>query len=140
MSDAAVQKIDQGNVASRYEEIFADWVKDLGLTGLEVTPGRAVATLPQQRALRWAAGAVCGQAIMAAIDTVASLCACTSDRGSPRGTVSQNTQFIRPALDEDLRVEVNALNFGKTIGYFEARVTFLGSGKLVAHATLEFMY
>ena len=140
MSSAPDSKIDQSNVDERYAQIFADWVKAKGLSDLRVSEGFASAVLPQDPSLHWAAGAICGQAIMSAIDTVASLCASTSPHGQPRGTVSQNNQFIRPAFGEDLLIEVNALNFGRTIGYFEGRVTFVNSRKLVAHATLEFMY
>ena len=84
-------------------------------------------------------GAICGQAIIAAIDTVASLAMATSDRQA-KGTVSLNTQFIRPAFKEDLKIEVAVLNFGRTIAYAEAKVTFVESEKLVAHATLEFAF
>lgn len=140
MSSASSSKIDQDNVEEKYAQIFADWVKAKGLSEFRVTEGFASAVLRQDPSLQWAAGAICGQAIMSAIDTVASLCASTSPNGQPRGTVSQNNQFIRPAFGEDLLIEVNALNFGKTLGYFEGRVTFLKSRKLVAHATLEFMY
>jgi uncharacterized protein (TIGR00369 family) len=140
MSSAPSSKIDQKNVEEKYAEIFADWVKAKGLSEFQVTEGFASAVLRQNPSLQWAAGAICGQAIMSAIDTVASLCASTSPHGQPRGTVSQNNQFIRPAFGEDLLIEVNVLNFGKTLGYFESRVVFLESRKLVAHATLEFMY
>lgn len=140
MSSAPYSPLDQNNVEDRYAEIFADWVKAKGLSDFKVSEGFASAVLPQHPSLHWAAGAICGQAIMSAIDTVASLCASTSPHGQPRGTVSQNNQFVRPAFGEDLLIEVNALNFGKTIGYFEAKVLFVQSRKLVAHATLEFMY
>jgi uncharacterized protein (TIGR00369 family) len=127
------------NVEEVYERLFAPWVKQLGLNEIEVSEGKASAIMPQHPSLFWSGGAICGQAIMAAIDTIASLAMATTDR-QPKGTVSQNTQFIRPAFTEDLRIEVSVLNFGRTIAYAEAKVTFVESRKLVAHATLEFAF
>jgi acyl-coenzyme A thioesterase PaaI-like protein len=122
-----------------YEWLFAPWVKELGLRDFAVTPGQVVATLPQNRNLQFASGAVCGQVIMSAVDTVTSLAMSTSDRPA-KGTVYQHTHFLRPAMSEDLRVQAIVLRFGKSSAFAEARVTFLGSGELVAHATLEFAF
>ena len=127
------------NVEETCEYIFAPWVKAMGLTGIEVSEGKASALLPQNPDLQWANGAICGQAIMAAIDTVVSLAMLSTDRAS-KGTASQNTPFLRPAMGEDLRLEVNVLKFGKVVAYAETKVFFATSGKLVAHATNEFVF
>ncbi len=111
----------------------------MGLTEIEVSEGKASALLPQNPDLQWANGAMCGQEIMAAIDTVVALAMLSTDRAA-KGTASQNTQFLRPALDEDLRFEVNVLKFGKLVAYAETKVFFATSGKLVAHATNEFVF
>lgn len=127
------------NLEEFYAYLFAPWVKNLGLENLSVSEGKASAILPQKSELHWANGAICGQAIMAAIDTVAALAMTTSDR-PPKGTASQNTQFLRPAVNDDLSIDVNVLKFGAVIAYAEAKVTFVSTGKLVAHATLEFVF
>ena len=131
--------ITNDTVADTYEYIFAPWVKAMGLTELTVGKGTASALLPQNRTLQWANGAICGQAIMAAIDTVVALAIGTNERPS-KGTASQSTQFLRPASGEDLRIEANVLQFGSTIAYAEAHVRFASSGKLVAHSTAEFIF
>lgn len=122
-----------------YEYIFAPWVKAMGLIDLQVAKGVASARLPQSRELQWANGAICGQAIMAAIDTVVAMAIGTGDRQA-KGTASQHTQFLRPAAGDDLKIDAHVLQFGATIAYAEAHVTFASSGKLVAHATAEFVY
>jgi len=122
-----------------YEWLFAPWVKEIGLRDFVVSPGQATATLPQSKKLQFASGAVCGQVIMSAVDTVASLAMATSDRPA-KGTVYQHTHFLRPAMSDDLRVQAIVLRFGKTSAFAETKVTFLGSGELVAHATLEFAF
>ena len=121
------------------EWLFAPWVKELGLRDFVVSPGQVVATLPQSKKLQFVSGAVCGQVIMSAVDTVASLAMSTSDRAA-KGTVYQHTHFLRPALSEDMRVQANVLRFGKASAFAETKVTFLSSGELVAHATCEFAF
>ena len=131
--------ITNASVLHFYEWLFAPWVKDLGLRDFDVSPGRAVATLPQSTRLQFVSGAVCGQVIMSAVDTVATLAMATTDR-IPRGTVYQHTHFLRPAMSDDMRVEASVLRFGKASAFAETRVSFIGSGELVAHATLEFAF
>ncbi len=131
--------ITSENIEQAFEDIFAPWVKSMGLYDIEVSKGKASATLPQNPDLQWANGATCGQAIMAAIDTVVSLAMLTTDRFS-KGTASQNTQFLKPALGDDLRIDVNVLRFGKVIAYAETKVFSVTSGDLVAHATNEFVF
>jgi uncharacterized protein (TIGR00369 family) len=127
------------NVEDNFEYIFAPWVKAMGLRDISVSKGRASAILPQNAGLQWANGAICGQAIMAAIDTIVSVAMLTTDRSS-KGTASQNTQFLRPAVGDDLRLEATVLKFGRVIAYAETKVFFATSGELVAHATNEFVF
>jgi acyl-coenzyme A thioesterase PaaI-like protein len=77
--------------------------------------------------------------MMAAIDTVACLAMSTRDTPA-KGTASQNTQLLRPAVGEDLLIEVNVLKYGRTIAYAETHVYFAKSRKLVAHSTNEFVF
>lgn len=132
------EPVTQATVGEHYEYLFAPWVKAMGLVDLEVGSGTASARLPQNADLQWASGAICGQALMSAIDTVASLAVGTGDRAR-KGTASQRTQFLRPAAGEDLVIRSRVLQAGSTITYLETHVTLAGSGKLVAHATLEFV-
>jgi acyl-coenzyme A thioesterase PaaI-like protein len=130
--------VTQATVSEAYEGVFAPWVKAMGLVDIQVGAGYASARLPQSKDLQWSAGAVCGQALMSAIDTVASLAVATGDRAR-KGTASQRTQFLRPAASEDLLITAKVLQSGSTITYLESHVTLAVSGKLVAHATLEFV-
>jgi len=127
------------NVRAFYEWLFAPWVKEMGLRDFALRPGYAAATLPQSPHLQFVSGATCGQALMSAVDTVCALAMASSDRW-PKGTAYQHTHFLRPAAGDDMRIEVNVLRFGKASAFAEARVTFLGSGDLVAHASLEFAF
>lgn len=76
---------------------------------------------------------------MSVVDTVASIAVATTDRLS-KGTVYQHTHFLRPALSDKLRIEAQVLRFGKATAFLETKVTYVSSGKLVAHASLEFAF
>lgn len=131
--------VTNANVAEVYELVFAPWVKAMGLCELSVGPGRASALLPRNPDLNFSSGAVCGQVIMAAVDTVVSLAMFTGDRPT-KGTIYQHTHFLRPAKNDALRIEATVLRFGKATAFAEARVTFEGSGELVAHSSAEFAF
>lgn len=131
--------VTQETVLPAYELIFAPWVKQLGLCDFQVDGHRVTARLPEADALKFAAGAMCGQALMAAIDTITALAMATGNQAT-KGTVYQHTHFLRPAKGDDFIVEANVLRFGKATAYAEAKVMFAGSGAIVAHAVLEFAF
>ncbi len=131
--------LTDATVLEFYDWLFAPWVKGLGMREFSVAEGEVSALPPQSDALKFSSGAVCGQVIMAAIDTIASLAMATTDR-VPKGTVYQHTHFLRPAVNDDFRVKATVLRFGKASAFAEARVLFASSGDLVAHATLEFAF
>ena len=76
--------ITNENVSEAFDEIFAPWVKSMGLHDITLSEGGASAILPQNPDLQWANGATCGQAIMAAIDTVVSMAMLTGRRRTGR--------------------------------------------------------
>lgn len=131
--------VTQETAPAAFDWIFAPWIKEMGFTDFEVREGFFAMRLPMNDKLQFFSGAVCGQAIMAAIDTAASMANATSPRMS-KGTVYQHTHFLRPAANDDLRIEANVKRFGKASSYIDVAVTFVGSGELVAHGVLEFAF
>jgi acyl-coenzyme A thioesterase PaaI-like protein len=138
-SPAELFPVTQATVERAYEFVFAPWVKAMGLLDFKVERGRVSARLPLNDALKFSSGAVCGLALMAAIDTITALAMATTDR-TTKGTVYQHTHFVRPAIDDDFIVEAEVLRFGKASAYAEARVRLATSRDLVAHAVLEFAF
>ena len=130
--------VTQENAHAAYDDLFAPWVKQLGLCDFDVREGFVAATLPAKPALQFAGSIVCGQAIMSAIDTVASMAMMTTERAT-KGTIYQHTHFLRPAAAESFRIEVKVLRFGKTTAFAEARVTN-PAGDLIAHSSGEFAF
>ena len=131
--------ITQANAQAAFDFVYAPWIKEMGLTDFEVRDGFCAMRLPLQDKLKFFSGAICGQALMAAIDTAASMASATSPRPG-RGTVYQHTHFLRPAANDDFRISATVKRFGKTSAYVECDVTFVTSGELVAHAVLEFAF
>lgn len=131
--------LTQATAEAAFDWIFAPWVKDMGLTDCVVREGFVSMRLPLNDKLKFFSGAVCGQALMAAIDTVASMAAATGPRVG-KGTVYQHTHFLRPAANDDFLIAATVKRFGKTSAYVDCSVTFSGSGELVAHAVLEFAF
>jgi uncharacterized protein (TIGR00369 family) len=130
--------ITQDNAQAAHDELFAPWVRQLGLFDFEVHEGFVAATLPAKSELQFAGAIVCGQAIMSAIDTVASMAMMTTDRPT-KGTVYQHTHFLRPATAESFRIEVKVLRFGKATAFAEARVTN-PAADLIVHSSAEFAF
>lgn len=122
-----------------FDWIFAPWIKEMELTDFVVRDGFVSMRLPLNDRLKFFSGAVCGQALMAAIDTVASMTAATGPRIG-KGTVYQHTHFLRPAANDDFLIEAEVKRFGKASAYVDCSVKFTGSGELVAHAVLEFAF
>ena len=127
------------NVKEVYELVFAPWVKKQSVEFLEVEEGRIKARLRQDPEQQFFSGAICGQAMMSAIDTIMSMAMSTYSRHS-RGTASQNNQFLRAAIGDDLIIEAIVLKMGKNSAYGETRVTFEKSGDLVVHSTSEYAF
>lgn len=130
--------ISQANIAEVFDRVYAPWVKQMGMTDFVLRPGYCSLRLPQDPNLQFSGGPICGQAIMAAIDTVAGLAVFT-DR-APRGTAYQHTHFLRPAAGEDLKFEAKVLRSGKSSAYIECSVTLIDSNRLAAHAVLEYAF
>lgn len=76
---------------------------------------------------------------MSAIDTAMVLAVFTLEDNSPRGTASQSTRFLRPAGGEPMLVEATVIKAGRNAVYGEVHVRGEDSGRLVAHATCEFL-
>ncbi|MEZ5920278.1 MAG: PaaI family thioesterase [Parvularculaceae bacterium] len=130
--------VTEKTVQGFYDLAFAPSVKALGLCEFSVAEGKAAARLPHSQDHVMYFGVVCGQAIMAAIDTVTVIAMSTTERMT-KGTIYQHTHFLRPAKDEDVVIETEIIRFGKNSAYAETRVTD-AKGALVARASSEFAF
>lgn len=121
------------------EENFAVWVRALDITITEIGPERAVLTIPVSDDLNRTGGIVSGQALAALADT-AMVFACIGhlDEVVPVGTVTLDTQFLRPASGESITAVAEVTRAGRSMMFARCTLTTLPSGKDVALATATF--
>ena len=126
--------ININNISEVHNNILSDYVKKIALKYLEVEEGRVLAKLENLKEYRFLTGAISGQVLMSAIDTVMSMAMSTSSK-SQRGTLSQNNNFIKPGFSDYFLIESKVQRFGKSIAIGETKVFSEDTKELICHAT-----
>lgn len=131
MTPEAAQKI--------LEAGFAPWIKALQPQITEIGPAGCVMVIPVTDEIKRIGGIVCGQALASLADT-AMVFGCFGHLGAPDpvGTVTLDTQFLRPAGGEAIRAEAEVTRAGRTMIFARARLIEMPSGKDVALSTATF--
>lgn len=121
------------------EQAFAPWVQALQPTITEIGPTRTVLTIPISADIIRVGGIVSGQALAALADT-AMVFACFGhlDAPEPVGTVTLDTQFLRPASGDSIRAEAEVTRAGKSMLFARCTLIAEPSGKPVALVTATF--
>jgi uncharacterized protein (TIGR00369 family) len=119
---------------------IAPWVQDMDLQIRHIGKDKSVLVAPFSERLNRIGGTVCGQAIMALVDT-AMIFAIAGFLGEfrPITTVSQTSGFLRPAADADLVAVARIIKPGRTIMYGEVNLTAGDPDKPIAHITSTYM-
>ena len=118
---------------------FAPWVLALDPTVTHIDPDKTTLEIPITDALNRTGGIVSGQALTALADT-AMVLACGGHLGEmvPVGTVTLDTQFLRPASGEVIRAEAEVTRAGRSMIFTRCTLFAEPSGKPVAIATATF--
>jgi uncharacterized protein (TIGR00369 family) len=121
------------------DDNFAAWVRALSLTITEIGTDRTVMTMPITGDIMRVGGIVSGQALAALADT-AMVFACFGhlDAVAPLGTVTLDTQFLRPATGDRIRAKAEVTRAGKSMVFARCTLIAEPSGKPVAMATATF--
>ena len=121
------------------DQAFAPWVKALKPRITEISAQRTVMTIPVTPEINRMGDIVCGQALAALADT-AMVFACFGhlDAVEPVGTVTLDTQFLRPATGAHIRAEAEVTRAGKSMIFARCTLIAEPSGKSVALATATF--
>lgn len=121
------------------EQTFAPWVRALGIRIPEIGPERTVLTIPIGPEIMRIGDIVSGQALATLADT-AMVFACFGhlDGPEPVGTVTLDTQFLRPASGDSIRAEAEVTRAGKSMMFARCTLIAEPSGKPVALATATF--
>jgi len=132
--------MDAQTLQAAFADVAADYVKRLDLRVTAVRPGEMDLALPVAAELIHGGGVLCGQAIMAAVDT-AMVLAMIAELGEfrPMTTVQLQTSFLRPVPRETAEVLLTArvLRRGKSLAFGEISVRS-PDGKLAAQATTTY--
>jgi uncharacterized protein (TIGR00369 family) len=136
-SEQQAAEFDIAEARRIFDDAFAPWVKDLGLSveRIECTPpaGAAADWLPgatlrmafSERLCRHG-GIVCGQALMALADTSMVIAIQAANGGRrPLTTVDQTTHFMRPVTTSDVLADARVIRLGRTMSF--GRVTLLSA-------------
>jgi uncharacterized protein (TIGR00369 family) len=130
---------DFAHAPHQWEKEKSNFVALLDLKLELVEHGKAVMRMPYRREISNGTGAVHGGAIVSLCDTVFYVAlASIYGRDQETVTVSLQCNYLAPALPpHDLIAEATVLRAGRRICYGEVQVK--SDGKLVAHATLNFL-
>ncbi len=120
--------------------IFAPWLQELGMVVESIDSSGATLRLPYSDALCRAGGIVCGQAMMALIDTcmVYVAFAAQGQYGNCT-TVSQNTSFVRAAAGQDIIARGSIVKNGRQLLFGEVLLTTSDDNKTVATGSATYM-
>jgi acyl-coenzyme A thioesterase PaaI-like protein len=130
-------------ITEYFETGGAQFARDLDLTITAAEPGSVRFVLPVPPSLTHVGGVLCGQAIMACMDTgmvfvMASLC---DGEIRPFTTVQLQTSFERgvPADVGEVSFRAAAARTGRTLVFGEIDL-LLPDGRRAAHATTTYMW
>lgn len=129
--------MDVAALQNLHDEIFAPWVRELGLVVRSTSEDGVALALPVAPRHVHGGGVVCGQTLMAAADTALVLAISRRLGGfRPQTTVQLQTSFLRPVGKDvaEVAVEARVLRAGRNLVFGEVHLR-LPDGTLVAHAT-----
>lgn len=128
--DAAQRILDTG---------FAPWIRALSPEITAIGPQGCTMVIPITPEINRIGDIVCGQALASLADT-AMVFACFGhlDAVEPVGTVTLDTQFLRPATGARIRAEAEVTRAGKSMIFARATLVAEPSDKAVALATATF--
>ena len=121
------------------EQAFAPWILALKPKVTEIGPERAVLVIPVTADIMRVGGIVSGQTLAALADTAMVFAVFGHlDAPEPVGTVTLDTQFLRPASGEAIRAEAEVTRAGRAMIFARCTLIDEPGGKTVALATATF--
>ena len=124
MSPNANNSFNVASANAKLNEVIAPWVQQLNLTVTEFGDGRVKLIMPFDETLCRSGGLICGQAMMAMIDTCMVF---VSYLGAGKfidcATVSQSTTFLRPAIHADILATGHLKKSGRNLIFGDVTLT-----------------
>lgn len=131
--------MDTATAQAFLDENFAPWVLALKPTVVALAEDGATLEIPITAEIARAGNIVSGQTLATLADT-AMVIACGAAAGEmlPVGTVTLDTQFLRPASGERIVAVAEVTRMGRAMVFARATLTAEPAGKPVALATATF--
>jgi len=130
------QAITVASANQQLQEVFAPWIGELDLTVESIDSGSVTMRLPYSDRLCRSGSIICGQALMSLIDTcMVFVCYAGLKRFANVTTVSQNTSFLRPAMNSDVIAHGRVIKAGRTLVFGEVSLVSERDGKRVSAGT-----
>jgi uncharacterized protein (TIGR00369 family) len=130
-------------ITARYAEGGAPFMHDLGLTISEAEPGHVRFTLPVVERLTHAGGVLCGQAILACMDTAMVFVMMSLNAAADGNftTVQLQTSFERGVPDDigEVTFDARATKTGRSLVFGEIDLV-LPDGRRAASATTTYLW
>ena len=118
---------------------FGPWIWDLDLRIEEVGAEGVRIRLPFSDKIARPGGVVIGQAMMAMADTVMVLAICEKlGRFATLATISQTTNFLRAAVQQDVIGVARAVKVGRTTAFGEVAIFVEGRDEPIAQVLCTF--
>ncbi len=115
---------------------FAQWVRDLDLTITGIDDHGLHMTIAFSPRLCRIGGIVCGQALIAAADTAMVIALAAGMGGMrPMTTVDLTINYMRPILDEDVRLAAHVKRLGRSLAFCTTDIEGAKTAKPAAFAT-----
>ena len=131
--------MDTATAQAFLDESFAPWVLALQPKVVELAQDGATLEIPITAEIARTGNIVSGQTLATLADT-AMVIACGAAAGEmiPVGTVTLDTQFLRPASGERIVARAEVTRMGRAMVFARATLTAEPAGKAVALATATF--
>jgi len=124
----------------RLAEVFAPWIQALQLQVEHIDSDEVIIRLPYGDKLCRSHQIICGQALMALIDTcMVFVCYGAQGKYINCTTVSQNTSFMRPVIGQDVIATGRALKSGRQLVFGEVSLTTPADDQVVCAGTSTYM-
>jgi len=134
------QSISVETANAQLNKVFAPWVQDLNLVIESIGDGKVVMRLPYSEDLCRSQKIVCGQAMMALIDTcMVFVCYLAQSGYGNCTTVSQNTSFMRPVIGQDIVATGQIVKAGRQLVFGEVSLHSSTDKRVVCQGTSTYM-
>ena len=131
--------MDTAEAQAFLDDNFAPWILALRPTVSEISPNGAVLDIPVTPDIMRTGNIISGQTLATLADTAMVIgCGAAAGEMIPVGTVTLDTQFLRPATGERIEARAEVTRMGRSVVFARCTLSAYPDGRPVALATATF--